>query len=72
VELLGVQEFQEQRLALKAGLGLGTQYDRPTGLRAEAMTRKDLGLSISHSKQVTVFLSARYRVGPLKRPGVEE
>jgi uncharacterized protein YggE len=72
VELLGVHEFQEQRFAPRAMLAQGDAFDLPSDARAKAMKREDLGLSVSHSRQVTVVLSTMYRVGPLKRVGEEK
>lgn len=67
VELLGVHEFNE-------GVVDSEAYPRPqpvaaaerSAFKSRTITPETLGLSVSHAKRVTLKLSVKYRVGPLK------
>jgi uncharacterized protein YggE len=63
VELLGVHELNEQ--IMDSELGVLPQPVAAKGraaFRASAVSKEELGLSISHSKRITLKLTIRYRV----------
>jgi uncharacterized protein YggE len=74
VELLGVHEFHERLEDREAGTPSRLPVAAPASaaFRGKTISTEELGLSVSHSKRVTMMLTTRYRVGPLKRPGKDE
>jgi hypothetical protein len=68
VDLLGIASFEEQYLDSEASPPVARmQLELAATERARRITKEDLGLEVSHSKQVTLKLTATYRVSPLKR-----
>jgi uncharacterized protein YggE len=74
VELLGVHEFHEQLVDREGGMPPRLPVAAPAraGFRGKTITTEDLGLSVSHSKRVTLMLTTKYRVGSLKTKRAEE
>jgi len=72
VELLGVHEFYEQTGDTEIDLlRQPVAASGATALKSRAITKETLGLSVSHSKRVSLRLTIKYRVSPFERPKVE-
>ena len=73
VELLGVHEFYEQVNDTEiSDLRQPVAASRGAGFAAKAVTKEELGLSVSHSKRVTLKLTIKYRVSSLITMSEEE
>ena len=73
VELLGVHEFDEQVIDQEISvLSQPVAASGGGGFTARAVTKEDLGLSVSHSKRVTLKLMIKYRVSSLITMSEEE
>ena len=74
VELLGVHELDEQ----VGDTVMGSVLQPPVAaggraaFKARAVTKEDLGLSVSHSKRFNLRLKIRYRVSKFKNLGEEQ
>lgn len=67
VELLGVHEFYEQTGDNEArALHQPVAASGGAAIRSRAVTKEVLGLSVSHSKRVSLKLTIKYRVGPFE------
>jgi hypothetical protein len=69
VRLLGVRDFNEQLLDPETDIQpfRGLSGPERMTLRAKAVSKEELGLSVSHSKRITLKLTVKYRVSPLER-----
>jgi uncharacterized protein YggE len=73
VELLGVHEFDEQVIDQEISvLSQPVAASGGAGFTARAVTKEDLGLSVSHSKRVTLKVTIKYRVSSLITMSEEE
>lgn len=64
IDLLGVHEFDEQIIDQEMSvLRQPVAASGRAAFKPKAVTKEELGLSVSHSKRVTVKVTAKYRVG---------
>ena len=72
VELLGVHEFDEQVNDTEISFMQQPVAARGrTGITARAVTKEELGLSVSHAKRFNLMLTIKYRVSSLKTTSEE-
>jgi hypothetical protein len=69
LRLLGVRDFNEQLLDPETDIQplRGISGPERMTLRAKAVSKEELGLSVSHSKRITLKLTIKYRVSPFEK-----